>query len=260
MASSSSSSFLWTGDEGSELLSRSTLASSSSLSSHASHGPLDGSAPNVVYLHSPAAAAHDHGHQGHLVPAGGPAGMLPSGGATARLTSFLEDGGATSSSSNALQNFLFGGASSALNAASSSVLHDEGDHHLHNAGTAGHLHHHDPIIAGTMPGGLRTSFVLFSSGAAGNLISGAAQSGALTGGTIDPWNIHDLFHVAKTGFLLFGGLCSKMFGMGLIGFLAFQSMTAPKSELPRSYSSYYQQPMFYPYASSGEEEEDAKND
>ncbi|CAD7924111.1 unnamed protein product [Amoebophrya sp. A120] len=147
--------------------------------------------------------------------------------------------------------------------------------HISRQNPHGHLHLHDssrgPMAAGGDGGAsiipsvvahgggasnLKTSFMLFSSGAAGNLISGAAQSGTLTTGTIDPFNLHDLFHVAKTGFLLFGGLCSKMFGMGLIGFLAFQSMTAPKSELPRSYISQYQQPMFYPYGSSGEEDDD----
>merc|ERR1712085_19357 len=38
--------------------------------------------------------------------------------------------------------------------------------------------------------------------------------------------------VLKTGFLIFGALCSKLFGMGLIGFMAFQSLTAPRSDLP----------------------------
>lgn len=39
-------------------------------------------------------------------------------------------------------------------------------------------------------------------------------------------------YFAKTGFLLLGAMCSKLFGMGLIGFMAFQSLSAPSTELP----------------------------
>ena len=49
------------------------------------------------------------------------------------------------------------------------------------------------------------------------------------GGFID---LHGMFHMAKTGFLIFGGLCSKMFGMCMVGYMAFQSYMAPKQGAP----------------------------
>eukprot|EP00397_Hematodinium_sp_SG-2012_P067637 GEMP01105711.1.p1 GENE.GEMP01105711.1~~GEMP01105711.1.p1 ORF type:complete len:118 (+),score=27.98 GEMP01105711.1:59-412(+) len=45
---------------------------------------------------------------------------------------------------------------------------------------------------------------------------------------IDGVDIHDVLRTAKTGALLFGGLLSKSFGMGIIGFLAYQALQANK--------------------------------
>jgi len=46
---------------------------------------------------------------------------------------------------------------------------------------------------------------------------------------IEGVDIRDIVKGIKTGFLIFGGLVSKCFGMGLIGFLAYQAMLANKS-------------------------------
>ncbi|CAD7972427.1 unnamed protein product [Amoebophrya sp. A25] len=117
----------------------------------------------------------------------------------------------------------------------SSTDHDILRHHIQVLARGQHAHPHD------------TSFLLMGSG--NSTISRAAAAYPMPT-DFSALSLKDLFYVAKTGFLLFGGLCSKMFGMGLIGFLAFQSMTAPKSELPRPYTAYYPQPVLYPHVYS----------
>jgi len=67
------------------------------------------------------------------------------------------------------------------------------------------------------------------SAAASAIVPAAGKTVALSGGKMFLLNT---IYFLKSGFLIFGALCSKLFGMGLIGFMAFQSMSAPRSELP----------------------------
>lgn len=46
------------------------------------------------------------------------------------------------------------------------------------------------------------------------------------------------FQALKTTVLLTGGLCSKLFGIGLMGYLAFQSMQAGPSQVPSPWEDW----------------------
>mmetsp|Transcript_11478 Transcript_11478/g.36000 ORF Transcript_11478/g.36000 Transcript_11478/m.36000 type:complete len:172 (+) Transcript_11478:73-588(+) len=49
-------------------------------------------------------------------------------------------------------------------------------------------------------------------------------------------------HKLRTGLMVAGGLCSKLFGLGMVGFLAFQSIRANLAEGQRQQQQERQQP------------------